>query len=407
MEKDFNILPEGWKRVKFKDYVYFQEGPGLTSDLFSGRKKGVPFLNIRCLYKNEILVDQLQYIEANLAFKKFKHFLLEENDLVVSSSGTLGKSILIKREHLPLLLNTSLIRMRPKSPFLNRFYLKHYVNSDYFQKEIYRLSTGSAQSNYGPSHLKKIFLLLPPLPEQQKIAEILETLDKIIEKTDKIIEKYKRIKQGLMQALLTRGIDEKGRIRDEKTHRFKDSPIGRIPEEWEVVKLGEVCNFKNGKSPSICEDGIYPVYGSNGVIGHAKDYFLDGDFILIGRVGASGEVKFVSGKFWASDNCLIGACKDLKAVSKFIFYLLTFIDLRKFTTQTAQPLITQSLLNALEVPLPPLHEQQIIARIISQVDQVIEKGKKYKQKLERIKKGLMEDLLTGKVRVKISEVKEV
>jgi type I restriction enzyme S subunit len=81
---------------------------------------------------------------------------------------------------------------------------------------------------------------LPPLPEQRKIAQILETVDNAIEKTEKIIEKYKRIKQGLMQDLLTKGIDEKGNIRSEKTHKFKDSPLGRIPEEWEVVRLGEV-----------------------------------------------------------------------------------------------------------------------------------------------------------------------
>jgi type I restriction enzyme S subunit len=78
------------------------------------------------------------------------------------------------------------------------------------------------------------YIPLPPLPEQRKIAEILETVDNAIEKTEKIIEKYKRIKQGLMQDLLTKGIDEKGNIRSEKTHKFKDSPLGRIPEEWEV-----------------------------------------------------------------------------------------------------------------------------------------------------------------------------
>ncbi len=165
--------------------------------------------------------------------------------------------------------------MRPLNHALDRMYLKYYIESEYFQKGIYRLSTGSAQSNYGPSHLKKIYIFLPPLPEQQKIAEILETVDNVIEKTDAIIEKYKRIKQGLMQDLLTRGIvmnyelgimnyglelrkhesgimnDELGvgsheseignwELRDERKHKFKDSLLGKIPEEWEVVSLGEV-----------------------------------------------------------------------------------------------------------------------------------------------------------------------
>jgi type I restriction enzyme S subunit len=84
---------------------------------------------------------------------------------------------------------------------------------------------------------------------------------------------------------------------------------------------------------------------------------------------------------------------------KYMFYYLKYFDLKRFITQTAQPLITQSLINNLLIPLPPLSEQKRIAEILSQIDQAIEKEEKYKQKLERLKKGLMEDLLTGKVRV--------
>lgn len=154
-------LPEGWKWVRFKDYVYFQEGPGLTSDLFEGRSEGIPFLNIRCIQNNQLLKDKLQFVDENIVRKHFKHFLLQKMTLVVSSSGTLGRTLFIKKEHLPLLLNTSIIRMRPTNESLSRFYLKYFIESEFFQKEIYRLSTGSAQSNYGPSHLKRIFLILP------------------------------------------------------------------------------------------------------------------------------------------------------------------------------------------------------------------------------------------------------
>ena len=166
--KEFKELPEGWKWVKFKDYVYFQEGPGLTSDLFEGRSEGIPFLNIRCIQNNYILKDKLQFLDKNIVQRHFKRFLLQENDLVVSSSGTLGRTLFIKKEYLPLLLNTSIIRMRPLNEFLSKFYLKYFIESMFFQKEIYRLSTGSAQSNYGPFHLKRISLILPPLSPNSK-----------------------------------------------------------------------------------------------------------------------------------------------------------------------------------------------------------------------------------------------
>jgi len=96
-------------------------------------------------------------------------------------------------------------------------------------------------------------------PNSKKIAGILETIYNAIEKIDKIIEKYKRIKQGLMQDLLTKDIDENGNIRDEKTQKFKNSPLGRIPEEWEVVRLEDISNkIIDGIhfTPQYSEDGI-------------------------------------------------------------------------------------------------------------------------------------------------------
>jgi predicted nucleic acid-binding protein len=104
------------------------------------------------------------------------------------------------------------------------------LESKHIKKQLDILAGGSALKRVVLRDIKNFKILFPPLPEQRKIAEILETIDNAIEKTDKIIEKYKRIKQGLMQELLTKGIDENGQIRSEETHRFKDSPLGRILE---------------------------------------------------------------------------------------------------------------------------------------------------------------------------------
>ncbi len=172
-----------------------------------------------------------------------------------------------------------------------------------------------------------------------------------------------------------------------------DEILKKLPEGWRVVRLGELIGFKNGKSYSLDNDGMYPIYGSNGLIGFSNDYFLDGTFILIGRVGASGEVHFVSGKFWASDNCLIGICNNL-TIPTFIYYLLKFMELKKFITQTAQPLITQSFISSLHVFLPPLPEQRKIAEILETADKAIEKTDAVIEKYRRIKQGLMRDLLT-------------
>lgn len=165
------------------------------------------------------------------------------------------------------------------------------------------------------------------------------------------------------------------------------------PEEWKIVRLGEIVSFKNGKSCRLGNDGIYPIYGSNGLIGFQSDYYLDGTFILVGRVGASGEVHLASGKFWVSDNCLIGMCYNF-TISTFIYHLLKYMDLKKFISQTAQPLITQSFINSLQIFLPPLPEQHKIADILETADKAIEKTDAIIEKYRRIKQGLMQDLLT-------------
>jgi type I restriction enzyme S subunit len=255
------------------------------------------------------------------------------------------------------------------------------------------------------SHLKRILnLILPPLPEQRKIAEILETVDNAIEKTEKIIEKYKRIKQGLMQDLLTKGIDEKGNIRSEKTHKFKDSPIGRIPEEWEVVRLGEVCFLSYGKNlpkDKFKDDGKYKVYGANGVIGFYDRYTHSDLTVLVSCRGEySGVINIAEPYSFITNNSIPLLIKNQKTLDTiFLYYVLKNVPRSKIVSGSAQPQVVISDLKDIFILNPPLSEQKRIAEILTQIDQAIEKEEKYKEKLERLKQGLMQDLLTGKVRV--------
>jgi len=279
---------------------------------------------------------------------------------------------------------------------------------------------------------------LPPLPEQQKIAEILETVDRAIEKTDKIIEKYKRIKQGLMQDLLTKGIDENGKIRSEKTHKFKDSPLGRIPEEWEVVRLGEVVNLRLSNVDKKIFDREKKVLLCNYLEVYQNDYITKKLNFMIGSVNNREFEKF---KIYKGDVIITKDSEEFNDIAKsayvrdeidnlvcgyhlallkvkdnieglFLSRILAFPSINIHFQKQANGItrfgITKETIENAFIPLPPLPEQQRIAEILSQIDNTIEKEEAYKQKLERIKKGLMEDLLTGRVRVnKLIDIKEI
>jgi type I restriction enzyme S subunit len=301
--------------------------------------------------------------------------------------------------------------------------------------QIIPFKPGSEHKRFWISEYSKIQIPLPPIPEQRKIAEILETVDNAIEKTDAIIEKYRRIKKGLMADLLTgkvrvRSEGESGRFSFTLNQKWKESPLGTIPTDWGVVRLGEICDITSSKRiyyKDYQREGI-PFYRSKEIIEKAegkkvqseiyitiekyeyiKKHFgvpSNGD-LLITAVGTLGIIYKISNKdedFYFKDGNLIWL-KNIRQ-NVLVDFIVTafpvcFIKQKdNLIIGTSQTALTIIKLNKMLLFVPPLPEQQLIAQILSQVDEVIEKELNYKEKLERLKKGLMEDLLTGKVRVR-------
>jgi len=301
----------------------------------------------------------------------------------------------------------------------------YFLNSSIAKHQIYKYLQGTTRVALKFNKLQKIQITFPVfLAEQQKIAEILETVDETIEKTDEIIEKYKRIKQGLRQDFLTRGIDENGQIRSEKTHRFKDSPLGRIPEEWKIEK--DFIKIFSGYGFALKE---YSEFGTQliridnvgyGKLNHEKFAYLpysyvktfnrflikkDDIILALNRPITQKKLKIAKvdidkGILYQRVGLLIFRNKIEK---EFYYYYLQsslFVNqLELLLVGSDQPYITNYNFKDIVFKIPPLTEQQRIAGILSQIDGTIEKEKKYKGKLERIKQGLIKDLLTGKVRV--------
>ena len=184
--------------------------------------------------------------------------------------------------------------------------------------------------------------------------------------------------------------------------KFKQTEIGRIPEEWEVVRLGEVFSLEYGKGlvEKERENGEYPVYGSNGVVGYHSQYIVKGPGIIVGRKGTIGAITWSDRNFWPIDTTYYILLKKHKTVLKWLFYKLSSLKLAKLNMATGTPGLNRDLVYKLKLPLPPLPEQKKIAEILSTVDKRLVLLRNKKERLERVKKGLMNDLLTGRRRVK-------
>jgi type I restriction enzyme, S subunit len=154
------------------------------------------------------------------------------------------------------------------------------------------------------------------------------------------------------------------------------------------VELGKVCIFQNGKSIKPGGNGVYPVYGSNGLIGNSDEYREENGLIL-GRVGAyCGSVEYCPGKFWASDNTIVCYPRDGKCGVRFLYYLLGRLGLRRWAGGAAQPLLTQTVLKQVEAPVPLLPTQQKIASILSAYDDLIENNTRRIKILEEMAQAI-------------------
>ena len=189
----------GWEVKKLDEISWFQEGPGVRNSQYTD--DGVKLLNVANLQDGMIdLSKSKRYISNEEAYGKYKHFLCDEGDLIIASSGIqvdyLDKKMgFVTNEMLPLCMNTSTIRFKINIGN-NIKYLMYFFKSNVYKNQISRLITGSAQLNYGPSHLHKIKIPVPPLPTQHQIVSELDALSEIISKKKQQLEELDKLAQA-------------------------------------------------------------------------------------------------------------------------------------------------------------------------------------------------------------------
>lgn len=199
-------IPNGWNVKPLHKFIKFQEGPGIRNWQYV-EEDGINFLNIRCIQNNDLILNTANMISKEEANGKYAHFMLNEWDLVISSSGTLGRYAIVRKEHLPLCLNTSIIRFKPLHSINHYAYIYSYLTSRGFYHYLLTMGSGSVQLNFGPTHLKQIDLIVPP---EDVLKRYNETVFPIIEKIVKIkaeINKLTKLRDTLLPKLMSGEID--------------------------------------------------------------------------------------------------------------------------------------------------------------------------------------------------------
>jgi len=268
----------------------------------------------------------------------------------------------------------------------NAKFLTYYVNN----KISIFLESGGIPQLTGIS-FSKYKIPLPPLPEQKAIAQVLSDTDDLIQALEQKLAKKRAIKQGAMQQLLA------------------------PKEDWEVRKLEEVVDFLDNQRKPIKSSeresmrGEYPYYGASGIIDYVNDYIFDDELILLGEDGENilsrnSPLAFkVSGKIWVNNHAHVLKTKNGYSTD-FLTAYLESLDYTLLNTGTAQPKLNKKVCQNINLHVPSLQEQTQIATILSDMDTEIEQIETQLSKYKQIKQGLMQNLLTGKIRLTLDSL---
>ncbi len=411
-----NLIPDGWAEHRQGDIADFSNGKAYK--LTEWEKTGTPVIRLQNLtgsgknfYYSNLRLPDRQYCESG--------------DLLYMWSATFGPHIWRGPKAI---YHYHIWKVTCNETDLTKPYL--YQLLGYKTAEWLNQSNGMGILHITKGGMEELKLILPPLPDQQKIAAILSSVDNVIEKTQAQIDKLKDLKTGMMQELLMRGVGVDGKPHTE----FKDSPVGRIPKGWDVVKLSEVLTkIDSGWSPACIE--VPPQTGEWGVLkvsSVTRGEFLEtqsktlpsnlepkvhikvknGDLLLTRANGVAdlvGKCVMIQSeprsKLMMSDK-ILRLNPNERIYSHFLLHAFNSQEMRRqiefsWGGSSGQKNISQTDIKNYYLALPSFDEQKVIGDSISQIDRVLSAKKNKLVKMNNTKKALMQDLLTGKVRVKV------
>jgi len=201
VDSELGEIPEGWEVKNLPDVMDFLEGPGIRNWQYTSEEDGVRFINIRCIKSGDLKLETANKITKEEAFGKYAHFQLQEDDIVVSTSGTLGRYAFVRQEHLPLSLNTSVIRFRSIENVSTLHFMAGYIDTE-LQLQLEMRASGSAQRNFGPMHLKQINMLLPKIELLGAHKKLLEPIFRLRQSNLKEIDDLSNLRNTLLPKLL-------------------------------------------------------------------------------------------------------------------------------------------------------------------------------------------------------------
>ena len=392
-----------WQIKKLGEICDFIFGFSFRADDFNDKGLGMPVIRTGDL-------NNLRNTEKFYTGPYKDEYLVEGGDVLIGLSGTIISGIW---QGPRALLNQRVVKLTNFRNVEKKFI--GYILPLPLKKLSEEL-TKSAVKNVLKNHLANLEIPLPPLPIQQKIVKILDTIQSAVEIQEKIIEKTKELKKSLMNLLFHYGlaglrIKELASLRvgellsseiEKLGLKLKKTKIGEIPENWEVVRLGDkkIAEIKYGKGKPP-EGGKIPVIGSSGIYDWTNKALIEKPTIIIGRKGTAGIPHLSMLPCWPSDTAFYLDLNLEKINPKFLYEYILFRPLSGEHAKTTLPSLKREDLETFKIPLPHFPEQQEIAEILQTIDQKIEIEKKKKELYEELFKTVLNKIMNQEIDINL------
>jgi len=353
-----------------------------------------------------------RYISKETA-NRFQRVRLESGDFVMTVRGTMGKIAMVPERLRGAVITANLIRMKFTKSMVVPEWARHFLRSEFFQDALDLATSATTIKTIQVPELCAITFWRPPTKEQRRIAEILDTIDEAIQKTEALISKLKAMKQGLLHDLLTRGLDKNGKLRDPKAHLTPFSDVVQVNPTTELHGLNDKTDVSFIPMSDVSESGQWVIRQTRSLkdIRNGHTCFREND-VLFAKItpcmenGKGGHaIGLVNGiGFGTTEFHVLRASSEIEP--RYIYHWTMTAELRRkaeaqMTGSAGQRRVPAEFFNSFKIPLYPRSEQRKIIDILDNNDARIRTEEQYRDKLKLQKKGLMHDLLTGKVRVRI------
>ena len=384
-QTEVGVIPEDWECVKIKDVATIS----MCKRIFANQTStigDVPFYKIGTFGKEaDACISSKLYVEY-----RNKYSFPQKGDILISAAGTLGRTVVYDGEKA-YFQDSNIVWLD-----INKTRLCNEYLNQYYKVIKWASSEGSTIARLYNGIIYATYISLPPLPEQQRIAEALSDVDGMISSLEKLIAKYKSIKTACLQQMFPQNGETVPRIR-----------LPGFTGAWEQRKLSDIAErFDNLRIPVAANlriAGSTPYYGANGIQDYVDGYTHDGEFVLVAEDGANDlknyPVQYVKGRIWVNNHAHVLQGKAKILDNRFLTYVINQADIESLLVGCGRAKLNAETMMNIVLPIPAIKEQQIIGCCLSKLDNLITLHQRKLEKIQKIKQGMMQQLLTGKIRL--------